>query len=212
MRFPAVALTIACVLMAVPETAFAKGAGHGGGGHGGGHSAGHSSGGHSPSSGHASSRSNGSGNHRPAQSNATARGRTHIGQPGAETAVPRPATLPTFPIGGGLAPLASFPLFGLYGGFGYSTYVGAPFGYPDATNLTGGLRLDVEPESAEVFVDGYYAGVVDDFNGRLHHLNLAPGPHHVEVFAPGYQPLAFDLLIQRHHTARFSATLAPSAP
>jgi hypothetical protein len=207
MKFPAVALTIACVLMALPETALAKG-----GGHGGGHSAGHSSSGHSSSKSHGSSQSNASGNHRSAQSNATARGRTHIGQPGAGTAVPRPTPLPTFPAGGGMAPLASFPLFGLYGGFGYSAYAGAPYGYADATSLAGGLRLDVEPGSAEVIVDGYYAGVVDDFNGRLHHLNLAPGPHHVEVLAPGYQPLAFDLLIEPHHTTRFTATLALSAP
>ena len=192
MRFPAVALTMACVLMALPATARAKGGGHGG----------HSS--------HASSRSGTSTSHRTGNK-ATARGRTHVGQPDTGMAVPRPAPLPAFPVSGGLTLLTSYPLFGvygLYGGPGMSSYSGAPLVYAD---VTGGLRLDVEPGSAEVIVDGYYAGVVDDLNGRLHHLNLTPGPHHVEILAPGYQPLAFDLLIQSHHTTRFAATLLPPA-
>jgi len=212
MRFPAAALTLACVLMARPGTAHAKGGGHGGGGHSSGHSAGgHHSAGHTSSS-HASSRSGTSSPHR-SENNATARGRTHIGPPGPDLAVPRPAPLPTVPVGGGLSPLMSplpsYPLFGLYGGMGISSYAGAPIVYAD---VTGGLRLDVEPGYAELIVDGYYAGIVDDFGGRFHHLNLAPGPHHVEILAPGYQALEFDLLIQSHHTTRFTATLAPSVP
>jgi hypothetical protein len=181
MRFPAAALTMACVLMALPATARAKGGGH----------VGHS--------GRASSRSGTSTSHR-SGNKATARGRTHIGQPGAAVAVPRPAPLPVVPVSGGLTLLTSYPLFGLY--------ADAPLPYAD---ITGGLPLDVEPGSAEVIVDGYHAGVVDDFGGRFHHLNLTPGPHHVEILAPGYQPLAFDLLIQSHHTTRFAATLLPPA-
>ena len=70
----------------------------------------------------------------------------------------------------------------------------------------------IDPESAEVIIDGYYAGVADDFKGRAHPLELAAGSHHVELLAPGCEPLAFDLMIQAHHTIRFAATLLPSAP
>jgi hypothetical protein len=39
-------------------------------------------------------------------------------------------------------------------------------------------------------------------------VELVPGSHHVELLAPGYEPLAFDLMIQAHHTIRFAATPA----
>jgi len=221
MKVPAAALTIACVLLTVPEMAFAKGGGgHGGGGHGGGHSSGHSSsGGHRSSSGHASSSSHGSSGpstpaHRPpSQTTAPhARRRPNIGQPIAGTAVPRPIS-PMPPIGGGVTVLPSFPLFGLSGGFALSSYGGWPLPYANSYDVpTGGLRLQIEPGSAELIVDGYYAGSVDDFSGRSQHLDLTPGTHHLEVHAPGFQPLAFDVFIQAHHTIRFSATLTPSAP
>jgi hypothetical protein len=73
---------------------------------------------------------------------------------------------------------------------------------------TGGLRLKVEPKQAQVYVDGYYAGIVNDFNGLLQHLDLTLGPHHVEIRAPGYQPLAFDVLIQPRHTIEYRGALA----
>ena len=41
----------------------------------------------------------------------------------------------------------------------------APYPF-DARGPTGGLRLRVEPKDAQVFVDGYYAGVVDEFDGH----------------------------------------------
>jgi hypothetical protein len=119
------------------------------------------------------------------------------------------------PVGGGLAPLPSFPLFGRSGRFGFSSFAGWPIVYPNplyATGPTGGLRLEIEPPFAEVIIDGYFAGIAGDFGGRFHHLDLAPGSHHVELLAPGYEPLAFDLMIQAHHTIRFTATLMPSAP
>ncbi len=34
----------------------------------------------------------------------------------------------------------------------------------------GGVQLDLEPRRAQVFVDGVYAGVVDDFRGYYGHL------------------------------------------
>jgi PEGA domain-containing protein len=238
MKRRAATLTIACVLLAWPGMATAKGGGHGGGGHSsGGHSGGHStashgsgghrSGGHPSSTGQtssgrsAASQTPSTSPHRTGGSPA-ARGRTGTGQPTAETAVPRPAA-PTvvLPTPGVTGLLPAYPLFGLSGGFGLYSFSGWPIGYADAFGAgdafsangpTGGLRLKIEPTSAQVFVDGEYAGVVDDFNGRFHHLDLAPGPHHLEVRADGYEPLALDVIIQPHHTIKYTATLAPSAP
>jgi len=71
----------------------------------------------------------------------------------------------------------------------------------------GGLQLDIQPRQAQVFVDGQYAGVVDEFRGYYQHLELRAGPHRVEVFAPGYQPLLVDLMIVPGRTRVYRNTL-----
>jgi hypothetical protein len=73
----------------------------------------------------------------------------------------------------------------------------------------GGLRLKIEPRNAQVFVDGYYAGIVDDFDGRFQKLELAPGRHHIEVRAAGHEPLNFDVNIQPRQTTVYRGTLVP---
>ena len=54
-----------------------------------------------------------------------------------------------------------------YNGYAY----GYGHGYP-----AGELRLQVRPPHAEVYVDGYFAGLVDDFDGVLQGLRLEEGP------------------------------------
>ena len=106
-------------------------------------------------------------------------------------------------------------------GYGYPGYYGAPvcqwgyygYAYPyivPAGVVTGGLRLEIEPKTAQVFVDGYYAGVVDDFNGHFQHLDLTPGGHRIEVRQPGFQPLTIEPYIQPDHTTDFKAALTPA--
>jgi hypothetical protein len=91
--------------------------------------------------------------------------------------------------------------------FGY----GATFPFDDFGDQ-GSLRLQVQPKDAQVYVDGYYAGIVDEFDGHFQHLDLSPRPHHVEIRAPGYQPLAFDVVIQPHHKTDYRGRLLPSTP
>jgi hypothetical protein len=81
-----------------------------------------------------------------------------------------------------------------YGGYGY--YPGGAFGYPVGTYDNGGsVHLKVKPREAEVYVDGYYAGLVDEFDGMFQRLNLSPGPHRIEIGLPAYDPLSFDVRI-----------------
>ena len=61
--------------------------------------------------------------------------------------------------------------------------------------VSGELRLQVFPRNAQVFVDGYYAGIVDDYDGTFQGLKLEAGPYHIEVVAPGFEPLEFDVRI-----------------
>ena len=53
----------------------------------------------------------------------------------------------------------------------YGTYYGT-YGYP-----TGELRLQVRPRDAQVFIDGSYAGTVDDFDGTFQSLRLEEGEY-----------------------------------
>ena len=69
-----------------------------------------------------------------------------------------------------------------YYGYPYYPYYG---GYPYAYDSS--LRLQVTPREAEVFVDGYYAGTVDDFDGTFQRLHVEPGDHDLELFLPGHR-------------------------
>ena len=57
------------------------------------------------------------------------------------------------------------------------------------------VRVQVQPVTTEVFVDGYYAGVVDNFDGTFQRLRLDAGQHVLELFLPGHQPVRQDLLL-----------------
>ena len=75
-----------------------------------------------------------------------------------------------------------------YSTYGYPAYPYAPgYGYYSVTpgRAYGALRIVDAPRDAQVFVDGYYAGVVDDYDGVFQHLNLEVGPHHIEIRGGG---------------------------
>jgi len=91
------------------------------------------------------------------------------------------------------------------GYFYYNPYAWAPVAhiYYDGNSygygygyLTGELRLDVQPTFAEVYVDGYYAGQVDEFDGSFQSLRLEEGEYHIEIMASGYETISFDVRIQ----------------
>lgn len=92
---------------------------------------------------------------------------------------------------------------------GYSTYAyyGGYDPRPFSTFDIGELRLDVSPRHAQVFVDGYYAGVVDDFDGAFQALKLESGTHRIEIVAPGYETLTFDVRITPGQKIRYQGEL-----
>ena len=51
------------------------------------------------------------------------------------------------------------------------------------------VRVDVEPTDAEVYVDGYLAGRVDDFDGVFQRLRLRPGEHEITIYLAGYRTI-----------------------
>ena len=46
---------------------------------------------------------------------------------------------------------------------------------------TGHLRVRVDPTTAQVYVDGFYMGTVEDVNGSVQDVNLEAGPHRIEI-------------------------------
>jgi hypothetical protein len=84
---------------------------------------------------------------------------------------------------------------------------GYGYGYP-----TGELRLQVRPRNAEVFVDGYFAGQVDDFDGIVQSLRLEEGPYSIELVAPGYEPIIFNVRIQPGRKITYRGDLRPLRP
>jgi hypothetical protein len=85
-----------------------------------------------------------------------------------------------------------------------SYYVGSSWDYG-----LGKLRLDIDQRDAEVYIDGYYAGVIDDFDGVLQGLRLEPGNYQVQVALPGFEPLEFDVRITPGRTTTYRGSLYP---
>lgn len=108
-----------------------------------------------------------------------------------------------------------YPYYGSYGlGFfyydptwwGYSGYY-YPTSYAARVDDIGAVRLKIRPRNAEVRVDGYYVGTVDDFDGVFQRLRLETGGHRIEVRAEGYETLVFDVLVPPFETVTYTGDL-----
>jgi hypothetical protein len=95
------------------------------------------------------------------------------------------------------------PAYGTYG-YGYGGGAWQPTGYD-----IGGVRLKIRPRDAQVFVDGYYAGLVDDFDGTFQSLRLEQGGHKIEVRMPGFEDLELDVHVQPGRTITMREDLRP---
>lgn len=94
-----------------------------------------------------------------------------------------------------------------YGPYGYPYGYYSAYGYGYAGHPTGSIRIVDAPKEAQVFADGYYAGIVDDFDGSFHRLDLEPGPHRIEVRAEGLQPLVVNVNVDPYRTITVHARL-----
>jgi RNA-binding protein FUS len=159
--------------------------------------------------------------------------RPRDGSPTIGTAVPRPAgSLPPTTSGGGnyiVVPGGyygyGYPYYGgyyyggssslyydpfydpWYGGY-YSSYSYSQPSYSSTyTSDEGKLRLKIKPRQAEVYVDGYFVGTVDEFDGMFQRLHIEPGPHRIEVRASGFETLEFDVRISPEHTTTYQGEM-----
>ena len=97
-----------------------------------------------------------------------------------------------------------------YGHYGHRGYGQPGYGYGYGGGYaTGELRLKVRPRHAQVFVDGYFVGNVDSFDGVFQSLRLEEGAYQIEIRAPGYEPLILDVRILPGEKIVYEGVLAP---
>jgi PEGA domain len=98
-----------------------------------------------------------------------------------------------------------------YGGYGYGGYDpgGGSGGYAVSRGYkeSGSLRLKIDPKQAQVYVDGYFVGVVDSFDGAFQKLELDGGGHKIELKSDGFQPLDFEVLITPGETVTYKGEM-----
>ena len=69
------------------------------------------------------------------------------------------------------------------------------------------VRFDVKPHETAVYLDGYYAGVVDDFDGLLQRLRVEPGQHEITLYHDGYRAVHQRIYLTRDRTFKLKQQL-----
>jgi hypothetical protein len=103
------------------------------------------------------------------------------------------------------------------GGFGYRPFYYDPFwgpypyygygAYPIGVRNIGEVRVLATPKQAEVFVDGFYAGVVDDFDGTFQRLHITPGGHAVTLHLEGYRTVTQNIYVTPDQTVKLQVAM-----
>jgi hypothetical protein len=103
---------------------------------------------------------------------------------------------PIYPYGYGTLGFGAY-YYDPYSAWSPGVYPGVASGHyrPYSSFDIGELRFEVSPRTAQVYVDGYYAGLVDDFDGAFQALKLTEGAYRIEITAQGYDPVALDVRI-----------------
>lgn len=96
----------------------------------------------------------------------------------------------------------------------YPFYAQYPYPYPYPGRYYYGrawasARLEIKPHDAQVYVDGYFVGSVDQFDGVFQRLDLPTGDHELEVYLKGYRPYRQRTLFRPGETYHFKAILEP---
>jgi len=95
----------------------------------------------------------------------------------------------------------------------YPLYPAYRYAGPDSS-----LRINVKPKDASVYVDGYFAGKVDDFDGTFQRLRVEPGEHEITIYLEGFRSLTQRLYLSPNSSRTIDGSLdklpagAPNEP
>ena len=126
------------------------------------------------------------------------------------------------------------PYYGFYGGIGfgvgfglglysgyypyysgypyYGQYPYPPYPYYNYSGNWASARLEMKPRDAQVYVDGYLVGRVDEFDGVFQRLDLPTGEHEIEVHMPGHRSYRQKTLFRPGEGYHFKGVLEPLPP
>ena len=97
---------------------------------------------------------------------------------------------------------------GYSGDYGHG-YSDPYYAYPEEY----GIQVKAYPkplrEDMQVYVNGAYVGVVDDFDGFFQSLSLAPGQYDIEVRLEGYRTFRQRILVGRGYADRIRFEMEP---
>jgi hypothetical protein len=74
------------------------------------------------------------------------------------------------------------------------------------------LKIEVTPKEASVYVDGYFAGIVDEFDGTFQRLHVMPGEHEIVIHLDGHRSIRERLYLSPNATRKIVGTLERLAP
>jgi len=75
-----------------------------------------------------------------------------------------------------------------------------------------GLRFEVSPAVADIYVDGTYVGTVQHFSAESEPLVVVPGSHRVDLLAPGYRTTTLEVTIAAGQIIRYEGELEHLRP
>ena len=102
------------------------------------------------------------------------------------------------------------PFWWGYADYQFPRYPYPPYGY-GYYDSSSELRVQVSPKQAEVYVDGYLTGNVDDFDGVFQRLRVPPGEHEVTIYAQGYRSITQRMLFRPFESYTIKDTMQPAA-
>lgn len=103
------------------------------------------------------------------------------------------------------------PFFGPYPWYSYPYPY--PYGwYSTAYEPVAELRLLVTPKDAAVYVDGYFAGIVDDFDGFFQRLRVPPGEHEIVLYRDGFRTVHERLYLTPDSTIKLRYAMEKLSP
>lgn len=102
-----------------------------------------------------------------------------------------------------------------YGGgwYGWGYQYRFPPYYPRYYNYEPGsdVRIQVTPRDAEVYLDGYLVGTVDDFDGVFQRLRVPYGEHEVSLYFQGFRTIHQKMLFRPGESYRIREVMQPAA-
>jgi hypothetical protein len=72
--------------------------------------------------------------------------------------------------------------------------------------------MQVTPRQTEVYIDSYYAGSVDEFDGIFQRLHIQPGAYEVTLYLDGYRTVRQQIYLQPTGTFRLRYAMVPLGP